>query len=126
MVLQPVLGWFHHKYYMKHKARGPISYGHLWYGRTLMLGGLINVGLGLQLASGSTMLMTMYAIVAAVMGALYISVKLFKFMIKRNEAQAEEIGIQKITSNMSDPRWEGNSVNSIEMRRYNISRPQQV
>lgn len=122
MVVQPILGWFHHKYYLKHKSRGIISHGHIWYGRALMLTGLINVGLGLQLAGASSMLLTLYALLAAVMGAFYISVKIFKFMMRRNAKQAEELEIQKIPSKAKDSRW-AESINEVEMTRYGISRP---
>lgn len=125
MAIQPILGWLHHRYYLKHNTRGAISHGHIWYGRALMLFGLINVGLGLQLVGGSTMLMTLFAIMAAVVGAFYISIKLFKLMIKRNAAQSEEVQIRRIPSIVKDPRWDG-SINEVEMTRYGISRGQGV
>lgn len=122
MLIQPVLGWFHHKYYVKHQSRGPVSHGHIWYGRALMLLGLVNVGLGLQLTSASTTLMGLYAIMAAVVGAFYISIKIFKFMMRRNAAQLEDLDIRKIPSNAKDSRFAPN-INEVEMQRYGISRP---
>lgn len=124
MAIQPILGWFHHKHYLKHKARGPISHGHIWYGRSLMLLGGINVGLGLQLVGASSMLVTLYAIVVSVMGALYISVKLFKFMMARNLAQMQQRA-DNLTFSVKDPRWDG-SVHQVEMNTYGVGRGQQI
>lgn len=125
MLIQPVLGWFHHKYYVKHQSRGPVSHGHVWYGRALVLLGLVNVGLGLQLTGASTTLMGLYAILAAVVGAFYVSIKIFKFMMKRNAAQQLEdldLDMRKIPSRAKDSRFAA-SINEVEMQRYGISRP---
>lgn len=75
MLLQPVLGALHHSYYVKNQSRGPVSYAHIAYGRILMLLGVINGGLGLQLADAGMSLVTAYAVIAAIMGVLYVGIK---------------------------------------------------
>jgi disulfide bond formation protein DsbB len=66
MVLQPFLGFAHHKYYVKHQRRGAISHAHIWYGRALMLVGIINGGLGLQLANAPRSFIIAYVVVTVV------------------------------------------------------------
>ncbi|KAI0125580.1 hypothetical protein BJ170DRAFT_439046 [Xylariales sp. AK1849] len=83
MVLQPVLGYLHHAYYVKHQKRGLVSYAHIAYGRSLMLLGVVNGGLGLQLAGAGNNLVIAYAVIAAIIGVLYAGVKLFTTFRKR-------------------------------------------
>jgi hypothetical protein len=71
MVIQPGLGYAHHRYYLKHQQRGRISHAHIWYGRALMVLGVVNGGLGLQLAMANNSLIIAYSVVAAVMFLLY-------------------------------------------------------
>ncbi|KAK1768357.1 hypothetical protein QBC33DRAFT_577423 [Phialemonium atrogriseum] len=74
-LLQPVLGYLHHRYYVNHESRGLVSYAHIWFGRVMMLLGVINGGLGLQLASSSNTFVITYSVVAAVMFLFYIFIK---------------------------------------------------
>jgi hypothetical protein len=86
MVLQPVFGYFHHRHYLKHKNRTHISYVHIFYGRSLMIVGAINGGLGLQLANASKSLIIAYSVVAVIMSFFYASGPLIKFYrAKRTE-----------------------------------------
>lgn len=73
LVLQPVMGYLHHLHFAKHQRRGIISHLHIWYGRVLMVLGVINGGLGLQLASASHHLIIAYSVVAGVIFAGYIA-----------------------------------------------------
>jgi hypothetical protein len=87
MVLQPIFGYLHHMHFVKNRSRGPISYIHIFYGRIVMLLGVINGGLGLRLASESNNLVIAYAVVAAIIGVVYIAVKLLTaFRKPRNDA----------------------------------------
>lgn len=101
MVVQPVLGFVHHRQYLKTQSRGAISHAHIWYGRILMLLGVINGGLGLQLASAAQSLIIAYAVVAAIIGVAYIAVKLFDFFRKRRTGSLRS---EKIGSNGSTGR----------------------
>lgn len=126
LLIQPVLGWFHHKHFLKHKARGPISHAHIWYGRVLVIVGAINVGLGLQLAGANPMVFTFYIIAVASLAVLDASVKLFKFMMARNQAQMQQKN-SGISFQVKDPRWEGStSVHEVELNTYGIARGQQL
>ncbi|KAF5667414.1 cellobiose dehydrogenase [Fusarium denticulatum] len=71
MIVQPVLGWVHHRNYVKYQRRTTISYGHIWYGRGIMIVGIINGGIGLQLSSTSTGLIVGYSIVGILVSAIY-------------------------------------------------------
>lgn len=79
--LQPFLGFLHHRHYLRHKQRGIISYLHIWYGRSLIILGMINGGLGLQLAGLTTdnhAFIVAYCVVVAVVAAAYIACVLLK------------------------------------------------
>ncbi|KAL5610962.1 hypothetical protein FOBRF1_007079 [Fusarium oxysporum] len=71
MILQPVLGWMHHRNYVKYQRRTLISHVHLWYGRALMIIGIINGGIGLQLAKASASLIIAYAVIDVVASLTY-------------------------------------------------------
>ncbi|KAI2635161.1 iron reductase domain protein [Xylaria nigripes] len=79
--IQPIGGYIHHLHYLKYQKRGLVSYGHIWYGRILMLLGIINGGLGLQLSGASSSLFVAYSVITAVIfiaymvGAAYAEIK---------------------------------------------------
>ncbi|CAI4216318.1 unnamed protein product [Parascedosporium putredinis] len=85
MVLQPALGILHHRYYMKHKARAAVSYVHIWYGRVLLLVGVVNGGIGLRMAGSPSPFVIAYAVLAAVIGAAYVASTLVGSMRKSRE-----------------------------------------
>jgi fumarate reductase subunit D len=89
MVLQPVFGWFHHRHYLKHKNRTHISYVHIFYGRALMILGVINGGLGLQLANASMSLIIAYSVVAVIMSFFYASGPLIKYYRSKMTEKSE-------------------------------------
>lgn len=70
-----MLGYLHHKHYVKHQSRGVISYVHIWIGRLLMVLGIINGGLGMRLSGASSGFITGYSVAAVVILMLYILVK---------------------------------------------------
>lgn len=71
MVLQPILGALHHTSYKRQGRRGALSHVHVWYGRALMILGIINGGLGLQLARANMAFRTAYIVLAAVIAGPY-------------------------------------------------------
>ncbi|KAI1347384.1 hypothetical protein F5Y01DRAFT_295334 [Xylaria sp. FL0043] len=75
--VQPLGGYIHHLYFVKHQKRGLVSHGHIWYGRILIVLGIVNGGLGLQLAGASHSLVIAYAVVAAVISSAYIGSAIF-------------------------------------------------
>lgn len=72
MGLQPFLGWAHHRYFVKNQKRGVISHVHIWLGRLLMVLGIINGGLGLQLASSPQGYIITYSVIAGIAFVLYV------------------------------------------------------
>ena len=73
MSIQPILGFVHHKQYRKQQRRGVISHIHIWYGRILMILGIVNGGLGLELAGGPNSFIIAYSVVAGIVAVLYIT-----------------------------------------------------
>lgn len=70
--LQPFLGWLQHRHYLRHQRRGIFGHVHIWYGRALMILGIINGGLGLKLAGGPRSFVIAYSVVAGIVGLLYL------------------------------------------------------
>ncbi|KAL3963958.1 hypothetical protein ACCO45_000962 [Purpureocillium lilacinum] len=83
MGLQPIFGFLHHRHYLRNRRRGIISYVHIWYGRSLMILGVVNGGLGLQLAGNPQPFVTVYIAVAAIVAAAYLAVSAFALFRKR-------------------------------------------
>lgn len=50
LLVQPILGFLHHAMFKKHSRRVIWSYAHIWLGRAIITVGIVNGGLGLQLA----------------------------------------------------------------------------
>lgn len=71
--LQPILGIVHHSQFKKTGKRGIFSHIHVWYGRALMLLGIINGGLGLRLAKGPKSWIIAYSVIAGVVSLLYVA-----------------------------------------------------
>lgn len=90
MVLQPALGWLHHRNFAKHQARGLASLAHVWYGRALLIMGVVNGGLGLQLASASRTFVIVYAVLAGVMFVVYIAASAYGEYKRRMAAGSYE------------------------------------
>ncbi|KAI8962285.1 putative iron reductase domain protein [Daldinia sp. FL1419] len=76
MAIQPVLGWLHHKHYVKHHSRGLISHAHIWYGRALIIAGIVNGGLGLAAAGASRRVFIVYIFFAVFIYTAYIAAAL--------------------------------------------------
>ena len=74
LFLQPLFGLMHHFIYLR--SHGPTSWGltHVWVGRGIIVLGMINGGLGLQLANNSTKGEIAYGVIAGVVFVLYIGV----------------------------------------------------
>lgn len=101
----------HHLHYVKYKARGPISYAHIMYGRTLMLLGVINGGLGLALAHAPQPLVVAYSVVAAIIFVLYVVVKLVNKLRSRRarggplSGRKEAYSLQNSPRDGQNPQW---------------------
>ncbi|PKS13191.1 hypothetical protein jhhlp_000536 [Lomentospora prolificans] len=53
LILQPIFGSIHHRKFKSNQTHTIWTHIHVWYGRVLILLGIINGGLGLQLARSS-------------------------------------------------------------------------
>ena len=61
------------------QGRGLVSYVHIWWGRILMVLGVVNGGLGLQLAQESNGPVIAYAVIAAVVFVVYAGFKAWSY-----------------------------------------------
>lgn len=73
MLFQPVLGWLHHRNFVRTGARSVSSYSHIWVGRTAIILGMINGGLGMQLSGVSKTYIIVYSVFAGIFGAAYLA-----------------------------------------------------
>ncbi|RCI14666.1 hypothetical protein L249_6780 [Ophiocordyceps polyrhachis-furcata BCC 54312] len=90
MCLQPVLGYLHHMYYVKHRTRGPVSYAHIFYGRSLMILGLVNGGLGISLTGSDRTFVIAYSVLAIFFFLLYVGVSVVFSVRKMKQAPAHK------------------------------------
>lgn len=94
LLLQPVLGYVHHRLYIVHRKGGRTAWGvaHVWYGRLLIVLAVINGGLGLQLSDNTIKGEIAYGVVAGVMFLLYLAVLGVAYWRKGDQSRAEEDG----------------------------------
>ncbi|KAH8903658.1 hypothetical protein BR93DRAFT_947285 [Coniochaeta sp. PMI_546] len=83
LFFQPILGAIHHSQFKRLRRRQIWSHLHLWNGRIMIPLGIINGGLGLRIAGASKEIKTAYAVVAGVLGGLWISVAIFSEVRRR-------------------------------------------
>jgi sulfite exporter TauE/SafE len=74
LAFQPILGLLHHYKYRQIQRRTFWSHAHIWFGRCLLIVGVINGGLGLQLAGNTMSGEIAYAVVAGVILIIYLVV----------------------------------------------------
>lgn len=74
MILQPLFGLIHHLRFRKVQKRTIWTWIHMWYGRTLIILGIINGGLGLRLAHITTPVggKIAYGVVAGISGLAFL------------------------------------------------------
>jgi hypothetical protein len=77
LLLQPFLGVLHHMLYKKYNSRTMWSYAHIWLGRGAITLGMINGGLGLQLADSMHMSsrpgIIAYGVIAGIMWLAWVA-----------------------------------------------------
>ena len=84
---QPILGLVHHRAFKKYGQRSWSSYAHLTIGRVAILLGIINGGLGLRLASAERSSKIAYAVIAAIVGVVYIAAMVFGEIRRKRKLQ---------------------------------------
>ena len=72
LFFQPFLGVIHHSRFKKLGRRQVWSHLHLWNGRLMIPLGIINGGLGLRIAGAPSSMKIAYAVIAAVMVAVWL------------------------------------------------------
>ncbi|KAF2471188.1 uncharacterized protein BDR25DRAFT_223363, partial [Lindgomyces ingoldianus] len=92
-LLQPLLGWFHHRHFLAKGAKDYKREVHVWLGRGLMAIGTINGGIGIKLASETDKSKTAgiaYGIIAGLVFAVYLGVWFWSRRQRRGEAGKTE------------------------------------
>lgn len=123
MVLQPALGLLHHRHYRKYQSRTVVSYVHIWYGRALLLIGVVNGGLGLRMAGSPSAFIIAYAVLAAVLGAAYGASTLVGSMRKSREFQEKQSGNEMYSPNYTGGRGGSGSGYNNNNANYNNNYP---
>lgn len=77
LFFMPILGAVHHKIYQKVSNRTIWAYGNIITGRVAIVLGMINGGLGLQLADAARSYRVVYGVFAAMMAVLYLGAVVF-------------------------------------------------
>lgn len=132
LLAQPILGVVHHKMFKKHGKRTVWSQVHIWLGRIIIPLGMINGGLGLELAANASTdgHVIAYAVCAAVMGVAYI-VAIVLGERKRRKAAANvtppsyENSQMRNLSRGNNPFGAGGSDDGNNNREYYSSMPKQ-
>ncbi|KAJ6263732.1 hypothetical protein Dda_2302 [Drechslerella dactyloides] len=73
LFFQPIVGLIHHWLFKVKGKRTILAYIHTYWGRALMILGIINGGLGLQLANNTSGGKVAYAVVAGIMGGTWLA-----------------------------------------------------
>lgn len=75
---------------MRHQSRGLVSHAHIWYGRALIIAGIVNGGLGLELAGASRAFLVVYTVFAVLIFIIYIGAALFGEWRRRRHGGYEQ------------------------------------
>ncbi|KAK4984730.1 hypothetical protein LTR50_006409 [Elasticomyces elasticus] len=73
LFFQPILGILHHLGFKKYSRRTYWSHGHLWLGRAIITLGIVNGGLGLQLAGNAPRGLVAYAVIGTIVWVAYVA-----------------------------------------------------
>lgn len=72
LIVQPFIGLAHHLIFRRKQKRTVLTFVHIWYGRALILLGMINGGLGLQLANNTRAGKIVYSVIAGISGTAFL------------------------------------------------------
>lgn len=116
LLFQPFLGFIHHFAFKKYSRRVVWSYGHIWLGRIVITLGIINGGLGLQLAqrtghfAPSNGAVIGYSVAAAIMWLLYVAAAIYGER-KRSRSSVEAVS-------QAPPPYKNERDDSVNGARY--------
>ncbi|RDW94896.1 hypothetical protein BP5796_00659 [Coleophoma crateriformis] len=85
---QPLIGFLQHAHFRRYKERGAWGYMHLWAGRILIVLGVVNGGIGLQLSREEGTAKNAYIAIAVVVGVIYILTLLITAVFRRRGSKA--------------------------------------
>jgi hypothetical protein len=88
-LLQPLIGTCHHRLYLAGRSNRLLRLGHVWYGRLLIILAIVNGGTGLQLAENSPGGEKAYAVLAGVVGVVYLGVVVLWYWNGREKGNKE-------------------------------------
>lgn len=96
VITQVFVGFIHHFRFRKTQRKTLWTAFHIWYGRVIILLGIINGGLGLQLAANTTAGEIAYGVVAGVVGLGYITTVTAMSRPKEVKRESESVGKERI------------------------------
>lgn len=102
LLLQPLIGWLHHKRFVQTGGRSAFSYSHIWVGRIAIILGMINGGLGLKLSSVRTSYVIVYSVFAGIMGVAYLGAIGYGEMKRKNKHSAAS-SVEEMTGQKERP-----------------------
>jgi len=97
LFFQPLSGYIHHVAFLRVGARTSSSHWHVWLGRIVITAGIVNGGLGLELASRlpfarpSRTAVIAYIAVAAIMWLLYVAAAVVGELRRRRNVPAGSV-----------------------------------
>lgn len=100
LFFQPLLGWIHHRTFLRTGARSGSSYGHIWVGRIAIPLGIVNGGLGLKLSRVENKYVIVYSVFAGLMGVAYLAAIAIGEMARR-KARNVPVDNEKLTKKPS-------------------------
>ncbi|EAU36270.1 predicted protein [Aspergillus terreus NIH2624] len=82
ILFQPAMGFLQHRYFHKTGKKSVFAYLHRWFGRSIIVLGIVNGGLGFHLARNVTSTapvgaIVAYSVVAGIIGLAYVLVVIF-------------------------------------------------
>jgi len=89
LFLQPVSGLLHHAIYKRRDRPDAAEYMHVWFGRAIIVLGIINGGLGLKLSDNTKNGKIAYGVVAGVIGLAWIAVIFITAVNNKGVTRAE-------------------------------------
>lgn len=111
LAIQPALGFIHHSQFAKTGSRGIFSHAHIWWGRIWLVLGVINGGLGLQLAGSSNSLVIAYSVIAVIMYLVYAVVKSLVSFRSRSRRNNGSLNGRKVSGAGSGYAEHGDEMN---------------
>lgn len=84
---QPVLGYVHHIRFIKTHHQSIYTTAHIWYGRVLLVLGLLNGGLGLRLAGQRLATQVVYGLAAGLVLLVWVG---SIFLARRNATTSKQ------------------------------------